>query len=103
MSSLLKSSFTGFIFFGLYVESLSLATFCMRTELSPSAVIAAWADPKNDPNLLHDRYPYPPHLSLVTVVTLPMCHPTNALMTQHRTTTCWCFAGSTLSLPWTCD
>ena len=33
----------------------SLATFCIRTELSPSAVIPAWASPINVPKRLQDR------------------------------------------------
>jgi len=31
---------------------------CIRTLLSPSAVIAAWARPMKTPNLLHDKYPW---------------------------------------------
>ena len=33
----------------------SLATFCIRTELSPSAVIPAWASPMKVPKRLQDR------------------------------------------------
>mmetsp|Transcript_45828 Transcript_45828/g.146164 ORF Transcript_45828/g.146164 Transcript_45828/m.146164 type:complete len:217 (-) Transcript_45828:1194-1844(-) len=45
----------------------SLATFCMRTRLSPSAVIPACANPMSWPNLLTERYPCPPHRSRATV------------------------------------
>jgi hypothetical protein len=33
----------------------SLATFCIRTELSPSAVIPAWASPIKVPKRLQDK------------------------------------------------
>lgn len=36
----------------LRVDRYSLATFCMSTRLSPSAVMPAWANPMIAPNLL---------------------------------------------------
>merc|ERR1719402_924293 len=71
-------------------SSLSLAVFIIRTELSPSAVIAAWASPRNVPNLLHDRYPCPPHLSLHTDTVSSSSQLASGLIAQHMVTTCWC-------------
>lgn len=42
---------SGFIGSGLNAASLSFATFCIKTQLSPSAVMAAWAKPMKVPNL----------------------------------------------------
>mmetsp|Transcript_1490 Transcript_1490/g.3510 ORF Transcript_1490/g.3510 Transcript_1490/m.3510 type:complete len:200 (+) Transcript_1490:285-884(+) len=67
-----------------YRARSSLHTFCMRTELSPSAVMPAWLPPMASPKRLIERYPCPPHRSRQVTEILPLYHVTSGLMAQHR-------------------
>ena len=61
-------------------------TFYINTELSPSAVIPAWANSRPFPTLLTDKYPWPPHLSRNTVARRLECHVMRGFIKQHRRT-----------------
>ena len=71
------------------IDAISLATFCMSTLLSPSAVIPEWANAIPSPNLFTDRYPCPPHLSTHWAAMSLQFQEMNGLMKQHYEIMSW--------------
>ena len=65
----------------------SLLTFCISTELSPSAVIPACANPMTDPKRLTERYPCPPQRSRAAVPLSLQFHAHSGLIAQQSITT----------------